>query len=1000
MRTLSSLILALERHQHVVVESGNDLSVSSIAGSTDQVGKGSLFVAMKGRRCDGYDFVDEAVARGCGALVVPRKQGAALAARISDVPIIMVDDTRAAYAVLASAWYGNPSEEVVMIGVTGTNGKTTCTWLLEKVLKNAGCRPGVLGTINYRYFDGEQTCLIGDAPLTTPEPLVLQQHLRRMVDAGTDHIIMEVSSHALDQRRIDPILFDVAIFTNLSRDHLDYHRDYEHYFFSKKRLFLNHLKKNGKAVLMMETAAGKSEWASRLAQELDPGQIIRCGFEEENDLTAREVHQDAEGTRATLFAGRDEIPFYSPLTGRFNVLNILASAGAAWALMISPEVIANGLSQVGSVPGRLERVSLEPQYSANDPAVFVDYAHTPDALENVLLAVKEICPGRIICVFGCGGDRDRGKRPEMGRIAGLNADVTIITSDNPRSEEPGVIISEIVSGMESTGAMPLTVEEALVWNGPEKRYVVLQDRQSAIALACHMGSQGDWVLIAGKGHETCQIVKEKRCHLDDHEEAVNGLLKWNVSSLLEATGGQLLSGQQRVLLGEVSTDTRVLQPGDIFFALRGEKYDGHDFMETAFAKGAGAVIVERAEAAQDNVPVIQVHDTHKALGALARYRRKKLGKRLRVVAITGSSGKTTVKEMTAAIFSEHYGDRRAVIKTPGNLNNQIGLPLSLLPVSACHKVAILEMGMNSFGEIAALTDIADPDTGCINNVHPAHLSGLGSVEGVARAKGELFAGMSPAAVRVVNLDDAQIRKLAVKYGGTQVGFALSAEGREYLPEVQVNNSVSLGEQGSTFQLSMEKRQSDVRLRAAGRHNISNSAAAAAIARAAGVPLKTIIAGIEHYQPIDKRMMVTVLPGGIKVMNDTYNANPASMKAALETVASFGTDCTRIAALGDMFELGEAARSAHVQVGTTAAEAGFSMLAVTGSHAEEVALGARRAGMSAEKVYTFVDPPAIALWLSCLIADGVVKKDDWVLVKGSRGMQMETMITALEKLLQQ
>ena len=646
---------------------------------------------------------------------------------------------------------------------------------------------------------------------------------------------------------------------------------------------------------------------------------------------------------------------------------------------------------------------LNEQLSGDQPAVFVDYAHTPDALDNVLRTVKELCGGKLVCVFGCGGDRDRGKRPEMGKIAGQWADCIVVTSDNPRTEDPERIIADIVPGVEASGATLVPPEELFDRSQDAKKFSVVSDRHKAITLACSQAKNADWIVIAGKGHETYQIVGREKHYFDDRFEALQGLLAWSVKHLLAATKGQIVSGKQKVFYNRVSTDSRTIEPGDIFVALHGEQFDGHDYIELAIEKGAAVVVADQeCVPVNDNVLLIKVRDTLTALGALAAYRRRLLGRRLLVASITGSSGKTTVKEMTAAIFASCNEQKQncgeSVLKTEGNFNNLIGLPLSLLPVTSAHRTAILEMGMNCFGEIAKLTSIADPDIGCINNVQPAHLLGLGTIEGVAAAKGELFAGMRPESIKVVNYDDPHIRRLVKGDQGIKIGFAVTATGRRCKPAVQVTRIFNKGHLGTSFTLDVRGEKKRVSLQVPGNHNVSNAAAAAAIAVAAGLPVADIVKGLESYSAYDKRMVAITLPGGLQVVNDTYNANPASMAAALQTVASFGEQGQRIAALGDMLELGDVAEAAHEQVGRLAAEYGYSMLAVTGEYATTVSRGALAAGMAESCIHIFPDPKAIATWLYHLISNGVVTGNDWLLAKGSRGMRMETMIEELERLL--
>ncbi len=982
-----------------------ETQVATLTCDSREVETGAVFVAVKGHETDGHAYIESALAKGAAVVIYQLDcYDIATLSSLENIVFIGVEDSRDALATLASFWYGNPAQDMVVIGVTGTNGKTTVTWLLEEMLVNAGFITGVMGTVNYRYRKGKTTEIIEQAALTTPDALKLQKNLKLMRDEGVSHVIMEVASHGLHQKRVGAIEFDIAVFTNLSRDHLDYHSDLEEYFVVKQQLFTRYLKGDGTAVIVTElTETSDKNWGRELAQMLVGGNVLTCGFDSDNNLQADNVKQNVTGTYFQLRINEETRALSSFLTGRFNVLNILAAAGVGSALDLSLVDICNGLSSLQNVPGRMEKVLLVGDESLTYPAVFVDYAHTPDAIENALKTLRQVCKGKLICVFGCGGDRDRGKRPEMGSIAGRYADIAIVTSDNPRSEDPAVIIRDILPGLEQNSVVSVGVGDAF-HSSFSKVYSVIIDRSQAIAQACLNAAENDCVLIAGKGHEQYQLFADKTCFFDDSAEAFDALVRWDKQKLINACNGKIVSLGEVDFFNSVVTDSRIIGLDDIFVALKGEKFDGHDHVKSAVSKGAAAVIVEQRIDALPGVLTIEVDDTLAALGALAKYRRSLFGSRLNVVGITGSSGKTTVKEMTASIFSCWHDDSaydenvEFTLKTKGNFNNLIGLPLSLLPVSAVHKTVILEMGMNCTGEIEKLTHISEPDIGCITNIQPAHLLGLGSVKGVAAAKGELFKNMTDGGIRVVNCDDPNVRKIGYASKGPKIGFAITPAGRKCKPVVKVTRISNLGENGTRFTLHVKSEKMRLSLLVPGNHNVSNAAAAAAIATAAGVSLNIIKTGLEKYRAFDKRMDLKTLPGGIRIINDAYNANPSSMTAALETLSTFGQHCKRIAVLGDMLELGNSAEEQHVKIGKVAANLKISALAVTGNHSAAIAKGAISSGLAEGDVNIFSDNQAIATWLYHLVINGALTSRDWVLIKGSRGMRMETVIEKLEELL--
>jgi len=1008
MRLLRDLLQHIGRYTIASGELEPDLAATSLTDDSREVERGGVFVALKGAQSDGHLFIQAAAAAGAKLIIAQQDGFTPQMTKEIHTCVVLVEDTHLVMGELAAAWYDYPGKDLKMVGITGTNGKTTCTWLLEGVLREAGYVPGVIGTINYRFTEKDEVHILQEAPLTTPDPLTLQKTLRAMADGGVTHVVMEVSSHALAQKRLGGIQFDVAAFTNLSRDHLDYHPSMEDYFAAKKSLFHQYLKSEGCGVMVTEPDADGRNWGEELAGSVEESTVLyRCGLDAGKDIYVTGTIQDENGTTCTLHIASDQQHLVSPLTGQFNVLNMLTVVGVAEALHIPVQATIAALAALDRVPGRLERVLLDRHNPGNQPTIFVDYAHTPDALENVLKTVQPLCPARLICVFGCGGDRDRGKRPEMGEVAGRFADIAIVTSDNPRTENPEQIIEDILPGLLSSGAEQVKPELVFAGSGQKNIFCVTLNRAAAIDLACSQAQQQDWIVIAGKGHENYQIIGREKQFFDDRIHVLDALAKWSDRRLVAATSGKVVAGTNPAFFHQVTTDSRALGQGDVFVALHGERMNGHEYIDNAVENGAAAVVIDQEqEQYHPDVTYVQVEDTLTALGDLAHYRRKLLGDDLQVIAITGSSGKTTVKEMAARIFEHHFNcgpwAETKLLKTQGNYNNLIGLPLSLLPLSAAHEVAILEMGMSTPGEIARLTQIAAPDIGCINNVQPAHLLGLGSIEGVAAAKGELFAEMGEDGIKVVNYDDPHIRKIVRKDKGQLLGFAATPAGRKYKPAVTATRILEQGQQGTRFTLTLFGHvKARVHLRVPGAHNVSNALAAAAIASAAGVPLTDIVAGLEAYEAFDQRLTPVTLSSGLQVMNDTYNANPASMAAALQTVASFDRDTPagkRVAVLGDMLELGDAAEAAHRHIGELAAGYGYDMLAVTGEYGATVAQGAVERGMAQDNIYIFKDTSSIASWLFHLITNGVLTAEDWVLLKGSRGMRMEKTVDELERLL--
>ena len=479
----------------------SDPEISSLHYRDRDVQPGGLFVAIPGLKADGHDYIDVALARGAAAVVVQKAVSA-------KAPTIRVRNCRKALAALAARFYGYPAAELFLIGITGTNGKTTTSFLIERILQTAGVTSGVIGTINYRYGGKEFP-----NPVTTPESLDLQRILADMHAHGVTHVVVEVSSHAIDLHRVDHCYLDVGVFTNLSQDHLDYHGDLETYWSCKRSLFTQHLARGPKRKAATAVINGDDIYGRALLGDLSRPKIA-TGTYPDAVISASEVTLGLDGIKATIHTPAGEFKVHAPLIGTYNLENMLNAVGVGYALELRPDVFIHALERMGQVPGRLERV--------DDPDgrhIFVDYAHTPDALEQVLMTLKAIGTGRLLCVFGCGGDRDRGKRPLMGAVASRIADVCLITSDNPRNENPLHILNDIAGGLGASAGAPLKPETLAVTSG----YLLEPDRQKAIELALGAAGKGDVVLIAGKGHETYQIIGNERFDFDDRRIAVHVL---------------------------------------------------------------------------------------------------------------------------------------------------------------------------------------------------------------------------------------------------------------------------------------------------------------------------------------------------------------------------------------------------------------------------------------------------------------------------------------------
>lgn len=484
-----------------VLSSGGRLAteIESLTCDSRQVAPGTLFFALRGSKTDGHQYIKQAIAAGAVAIVLEDSSCAP-----DTVPWVQVADGRISMASLAARFYGYPTREIPLVGITGTNGKTTTTYLVEGILQAADMPAAVLGTISYRFGS-----TVIEASHTTPESTELQGIFRRLADDGAQAFVMEVSSHSLEQHRVDGCSFNVGVFTNLTRDHLDYHGSMEAYGAAKQRLFSQLLQgESCRAVINLDDPAADAFISAAACP------VITYGLTEGADITAQQLTSTVEGISGQLVLKGQQTPFHSRLVGSYNLSNILAAAAAGVALGLTPQQIVTGIEQQKSVPGRLERVA-----TTCGVTCLVDYAHTGDALENVLSTLKQLATGRIITVFGCGGDRDNGKRPIMGRIAAQYSDLAVVTSDNPRTEDPQRILEQIRDGIIPLGVREYQVHECIPGMNRDKGFVVLENRREAIRLAANLAQPGDILLLAGKGHEDYQIIGTTKHHFDDREEA-------------------------------------------------------------------------------------------------------------------------------------------------------------------------------------------------------------------------------------------------------------------------------------------------------------------------------------------------------------------------------------------------------------------------------------------------------------------------------------------------
>jgi murE/murF fusion protein len=938
---------------------------------------GDVFLACAGQRSDGRLHIRQAIEQGAVAVVYEADPGDAIDAETVEawlsskqIPGLAVSGLKAALGMLASAWYRHPSRDMAVIAVTGTNGKTSCTQWIATALSTGGIRCGVIGTLGTRMSGGAHLA----TGLTTPDAVLLHRTLADMRAQGASAVAIEASSIGIVEGRLDGLKLRVAAFTNLSRDHLDYHGDMDAYAAAKRRLFvwpgidsvvINQDDPVGEQILrdLKRTDPDVTAVGFSLREPAADTAPVPCATVRATDLNA-----SSQGMVFTLVAPEGSAQVATHLLGEHNVANLLLVAGVLRAFGWSLQRVAGALNAAQAAPGRLEPVSSDPTL----PMIVVDYAHTPDALQRALDALAPLArarQGRRVCVFGCGGDRDPGKRPIMARIAQSNADRLVITSDNPRSESPQRIIEEILAGL--TAATPSVTVEA--------------DRALAIRTAILSAAPGDVILIAGKGHETYQEIAGERHPFSDLSEARRVLADYPrpaphkevMSSIAEAArimGGVLHQAEGQDAnrgFSAVNTDTRSIRAGDLFFALKGDNFDGHDYVAAAARAGAAAAVVKHPVADVPGLPQIVVKDTRRALGRLGADHRARFA--VPLVAVTGSNGKTTTKEMIASILAAWHGEPGR-LATAGNLNNDIGVPLTLLRLNAAHRSGVVELGMNHPGEIDGLAAMTAAQVALVTNAQREHQEFMHSVEAVARENGTVISRLPVDGVAVYPADD-DYAWVWDELAGTRrrLRFGLDSTAEVY-PTALERDAFA-----ARFVLNSPVGTIAIELPAAGLHNVRNALAAAACALAIDVPLSVIATGLAHFAPVKGRMQRQTLPGGALLIDDTYNANPDSVRAAIDVLAAL--PAPRALVLGDMAEVGDQGPEMHREVGDYARAHGIEALFAFGPATADSVQAFGPAGRHADSIDAVVEALRAARPAS-------------ILVKGSRSMRMERVIAAL------
>lgn len=887
MLTVAGFITILKCHHLWVADQAiTEGSILSGKPVTDSrlINKDDIFVCIRGFESDGHKFINQARAKQAGLIIQEDE--------FNDIYSgIRVSNSRKAAALLAKYHYDNPSSKFTLIGITGTNGKTTTSLLLWQALTMLGKKAGWIGTLGYKIDDE-----IIPTNNTTPDIMELNGIFDQMLQAGCQFVVMEVSSHALALDRVYGLEFDLAMFTNLSRDHLDFHKEMQDYFETKYLLFDYVMQQNGLSIINIDDEQGRVI-AARIQAA---GKFrLKTVSEQQGDYTISRSFCDTQGCRFHFTKqGSFALEMNSQLTGHFNMLNTAMTLAAVSELFPDekPSELKNIAAGLEPIRGRLEKV--QNNKSLN---VFVDYAHTPDALKNVLETLQKLPHNRIISVFGAGGDRDKGKRPQMLKSVMQYSDAVIITDDNPRTEDPNQIIRDIVG-------------EINTWHP----WWIIRNRKNAISAALRLAQTGDIVLLAGKGHETYQEINGVKHPFDDVQiasELIECLPKVTQDELPLPIDAVLLEilyktpfiglDNQEQSFRFVSTDSRTIKSGSLFFALKGENFDGMNYVDSVLVDKTNAAIVSADTS--NKTRTIAVSDTQYALGLLARKYLQMFS--VHKIALTGSTGKTTTKEFLANIFAE----QGKILKTLANENNIIGLCKTIFRLNPKDQTAIFELGTNHFGEIETLAEICSPDMTMITNIGPSHLEFFGDEDGVYKEKTDLF--RTGAKTIIYPGDDKRFNEF--KDIGKSVGY--SPECSYHVHEVK--------QKADYLTFMLNDYELDVKQQVP--YFVINIAFAIAAALESGLSAEQIQQGLDKPIELINRMEIVKL-GSYTIINDCYNANPVSMKAAIEFWHSCEPEKPHLAILGDMLELGTQAERYHQEIGKLLAGMNYKALITIGT----------------------------------------------------------------------
>ena len=921
----------------------DEAEVIDVFSDSRKVSVGSIFCCIRGEKSDGHDYALSAQSAGAVVVLAERYMPGC------DITQIVVNSTREWMGKVAAKVYGEPAKKLKMYAVTGTNGKTTTTWVIRSLLESIGLKCGLVGTVlqNDGLADYE-------AERTTPESCDLQRLLSNMVRNGCKACVMETSSIGLDMGRLEGCGFDVMVFNNLNPEHLDYHVTMEEYFIAKCLLFDKYSKTDGVIVVNADDNYGK-----RVMEKYSNLFKVRTFAMDapDADFSAHELKLGIDGSQFKLFiSGKFIDDFNTPLVAAFNVRNTLGALSAVYNDGINIKLLIKGVADTPQVPGRLEAHFIPIGDNARAACCIIDFAHTPEALKNVLMAVRDFCTSRLISVFGHGGERYQGSRPALGRVAASIADKLIITMDNPRSESPQDIANMIAAGARDSN--------------PRVDMEIIIDRKKAIKTALDEVREGDVVVISGKGPEKYLIIGNKYLQYSDTGE----VLLWLKYRNFPAPAKLILDSREVKAAAAVS--------GCGFVALAGKNTDGHLFIEQAIKDGARFIVGKsngKPENFPGNIPYIVLDDTERDLAYIAKqYIDVAFHNNLKeIIAITGSVGKTTTREAVRMVLERKYRVHAAM----RSYNTLIGCAVSILSMPADTEVLVLEFGANKPGEILELTEFFGPTISVITEVAPVHLEGFKTIDGVLCGKMEIT-NSGNLKTFIYNEDNELLRSSAEKIRDK---CSVLSVGREQTADYRIKDVSGESSLPIKWELIRNGRPKTMTASFWGRTPILALSIAAAIGYELGVDEDIICGAISEFKPLLGRGRAIYGQTGKILIDDAYNANPASMLASVSSLLDFEVKGNKWAVLGDMRELGEEGMKFHKDISKLFT--GVGKVILIGEIWKEAALEA---------------PPPNCVYLNDwqeaykLISEN----SNWsaLLIKGSNSHKLQELVAEVEKII--